>query len=112
MQSKSIVIDFSCRRRAAITFLRHSFSRNCSYGKPFVSKIIFYRLTIKTNKNSISEPHVLFLTISERDVTISEPQVIAITEPEVLLPNLSFYFRTSRSISEPHILILNLRFYF
>ena len=35
------------------------------YGKPFVSKIIFYRLTIKTNKNSISEPHVLFLTISD-----------------------------------------------
>ena len=62
------------------------------------------------NKNSISEPHVLFLTISERHVTISEPQVIAITEPEVLLPNLTFYFRNSHSNSELEVLLLNLTF--
>ena len=29
----------------------------------------------KTNRNSIAEPHVLFLTISERHVTISESQL-------------------------------------
>ena len=48
--------------------------------EPFVSKILFYRLTIEFNGNLIAERHVLFLNvtfyISECHVTISEPQAL------------------------------------